>query len=177
MRWRVGRSTRSRDARTQSILANAFLGPSAVAVAAITVGSTLAPVCACLMLRKAPQVRWPVRARRVRWIEAVTLAAGTVSVTLLATRTTDSALLFLVSPVLIWAAFRFQLAGAAPCALVVSTLAVPAATGDLLLAAVITERDATHEEIKRVCLRFAEMVAQLEPRPESYELPPEDPPP
>lgn len=47
----------------------------------------------------------------------------------------------------------------------------------LLLAAVITERATTHEEIKRMCLRFAEMVAQLEPRPASYELPPEEPPP
>ncbi|MER7957378.1 MASE1 domain-containing protein [Streptomyces sp. NPDC096030] len=257
-----------------AFLANAFLGPSAVAVVAITVGNTLAPVCACLMLRRAGfraeldrlrdvlalvflgalagmlisstigsgvlvlsgaveagdfwptwsvwwtgdamgilvvtpfllvlrRARWPVHARPVRWIEAAALAVGTVFVTLLATRTTDSPLLFLVSPFLIWAAFRFQLAGAAPCALVVSTLAILAATGDkgpfagldlfssmvtlqafngttaltaLLLAAVITERNDTHEEIKRVCLRFAEMVAQLEPRPESYELPPEDPP-
>ncbi|MFD9029614.1 MASE1 domain-containing protein [Streptomyces sp. NPDC059567] len=256
-------------------LANVFLGPSAVAVLVITVGNTLAPVCAFLMLRKAGfrneldrlrdvlaliflgalagmlisstigsgvlvlsgaedagdfwstwsvwwtgdamgilvvtpfllvlrRARWPVRARPARWLEAGALAFGTVFVTLLATRTTDSALLFLVSPLLIWAAFRFQLAGAAPCALVVSTLAILAATGEkgpfaggdlfstmvtlqafngttaltaLLLAVVITERNNTHDEIKRVCIRFAEMVAQLEPRPGSFELPPEDPPP
>ncbi|WP_329123839.1 MASE1 domain-containing protein [Streptomyces sp. NBC_01353] len=136
-------------------------------------------------------------------LEAGALALGTVFVTLLVTRMTDSPLLFLVSPLLIWAAFRFQLAGAAPCALVVSTLAILAAAGEkgpfagedlfssmvtlqafngttaltaLLLAAVITERNNTHDEIKRVCLRFAAMVAQLEPRTEPFDSPPEDPP-
>ncbi|MEU0370168.1 MASE1 domain-containing protein [Streptomyces sp. NPDC006283] len=155
-----------------------------------------------LVLRRA---RWPSRSvPGRRWLEALLLAFGTVCATLLATRTPHSTLLFLVFPFLIWAAFRFRLAGAAPCALVVSTLAILAAAGDsgpftgegllsamvtlqafngttaltaLLVAAVITERDETHEEIKRVCARLAEMVAQLEPRPESYELPPEDPPP
>lgn len=38
---------------------------------------------------------------------------GTALVTVVATRSTPG-LLFLVSPLLIWAAFRFQLAGAAP---------------------------------------------------------------
>lgn len=258
-----------------AFLANVLLGPSAIAVLAITVGNTLAPVCACLMLRRAGfraeldrlrdvlalvflgalagmlisstigsgalvlsgavdagdfwptwsvwwtgdamgilvvtpfllvlrRARWPARTGPARWLEAVALAAGTVCTTLVATRTPDSTLLFLVSPFLIWAAFRFQLAGAAPCALVVSTLAILAAADDsgpfagedlfssmvtlqafngttaltaLLLAAVITERNNTYEEIKRVCARFAEMVGQLEPRPDSYELPPEDPPP
>ncbi|MEU9859961.1 MASE1 domain-containing protein [Streptomyces sp. NPDC047971] len=258
-----------------AFLANVFLGPSAVAVLAITVGNTLAPVCAFLMLRRAGfrteldrlrdvlaliffgalggmlisstigsgalvlsgavdaadfwptwsvwwtgdamgilvvtpfllvlrRARWPVRARPARWLEAGALTLATVLVMLLATGETDSPRLFLVFPVLIWAAFRFQLAGAAPCALVVSTLAVLAATGErgpfegedlfssmvtlqafngttaltaLLLAVVITERNNTHDEIKRVCMRFAEMVTQLEPRPGSFDLPPEDPPP
>ncbi|MFJ8013480.1 MASE1 domain-containing protein [Streptomyces sp. NPDC096339] len=154
-----------------------------------------------LVLRKA---RWPSRAGPGRWLEAVALALGTVSVTLLVTRTPDSTLLFLVSPFLIWAAFRFRLPGSAPCALVVSTLAILAAAGNkgpfagedvftvmvtlqafngttaltaLLIAAIITERDRTYEEIKQVCVRLAEMVARMEPRPESYELPPEDDPP
>ncbi|MFJ3927400.1 MASE1 domain-containing protein [Streptomyces sp. NPDC090022] len=153
-----------------------------------------------LVLRKA---RWPSRAGPGRWFEAVALAVGTVSVTLLATRTPDSTLLFLVSPFLVWAAFRFRLPGAAPCALAVSTLAILAAAADtgpfagedvfadmvtlqafngttaltaLLLAAVITERDKTYEEIKRVCVRLTEMVARMEPRPESYDDPPDDHP-
>ncbi len=154
-----------------------------------------------LVLRKA---RWPSGAGPGRWFEAVALALGTLFVTLLATRTRDSNLLFLVSPFLIWAAFRFRLAGAAPCALAVVTLAVLAAAGDrgpfvgddvftnmvtlqafngttaltaLLLAAVITERDRTYEEIKQLCGRLAEVVARMEPRPESYRSPPDDRPP
>ncbi|WP_326593414.1 MASE1 domain-containing protein [Streptomyces sp. NBC_01294] len=258
-----------------AFLVNVVLGPSLIAVLAITAGNTLAPVCACLMLRRAGfrneldrlrdvlalvflgalagmlisstigsgvlvlsgaldagdfwptwsvwwtgdamgilvvtpfllvlrKARWPLRAGPGRWLEAVALALGTVFVTLLATRTPNSNLLFLVSPVLIWAAFRFRLAGAAPCALVVSWLAILAADGGrgpfvgegvfanmvtlqafngttaltaLLLAAVITERDRTHEEIQRVCARLAEMVARMEPRPESREYPPEKRPP
>ncbi|MFE0005557.1 MASE1 domain-containing protein [Streptomyces erythrochromogenes] len=151
-----------------------------------------------LVLRRA---RWPSRAGPGRWLEAVAPAFGTVFVTLLATRAPEANLLFPVSPFLIWAAFRFRLAGAAPCALVVSTLAIMAAAAErgpfasadvfenmvtlqafngttaltaLLLAAVITERDTTHEEIKRVRARLAEMVSRMEPGPESYEHPPEN---
>lgn len=249
---------------------NVFLGPSVLAVLAITAGNTLAPLAALLMLRRAGlrpdldrlrdvlalvflgalagmlisstigtgalvlsgaveagdfwstwsvwwtgdamgilvvtpfllvlrRARWPVRASPGRWLEAGALAAGTVLTTLLVTRTPHSSLLFLVSPFLIWAAFRFQLAGAAPCALTVSTLAImAAAAGDgpfdqedlfsdmvtlqafngttaltaLLIAAVITERNRTHEEIRRICARFALMVAQLDPRPDGYVFPP-----
>ncbi|WP_328941201.1 MASE1 domain-containing protein [Streptomyces sp. NBC_00250] len=258
-----------------AFVVNVFLGPSLLSVLAITVGNTLAPVCACLMLRRAGfrneldrlrdvlalvflgalagmlisstigsgalvlsgaldpsdfwptwsvwwtgdamgilvvtpfllvlrKARWPSRAGPGRWFEAVALALGALFTTLLATRTPHSSLLFLVSPFLMWAAFRFRLAGAAPCALMVSTLAILAAAGDrgpfvgddvfanmvtlqafngttaltaLLLAAVIAERDSTHEEIKRVCARLALMVARMEPPPESYEIPPEHPPP
>ncbi|MFD7783595.1 MASE1 domain-containing protein [Streptomyces nojiriensis] len=258
-----------------AFLANVLLGPSLVSVLVITAGNTLAPVCACLMLRRAGfrneldrlrdvlalvflgalagmsisstigtgvlvlsgaldagdfwptwsvwwagdamgvlvvtpfllvlrKAHWPSGAGPGRWFEAVALALGTFFVTLLATRTRDSNLLFLVSPFLMWAAFRFRLAGAAPCALAVVTLAVLAAAGDrgpfvgddvfanmvtlqafngttaltaLLLAAVITERDRTYEEIKQLCGRLADVVARMEPRPESYRAPPEDHPP
>lgn len=141
-----------------------------------------------LVLRRA---RWPADAGPRRWAEAVALLLCTFFVTFLAVGTRSSSLLFLVFPVLIWAAFRFQLAGAAPCALTMSTLAILAATRDagpfaghtlfenmvtlqafngsaaltaLLIAAVITERNQTHEEIKRVCEQLAEMVAGIEPR-------------
>lgn len=171
----------------------------------ISVGSALSPSRgpassprSLLVLRRA---RWPSRAGPGRWLEAVAPAFGTVFVTLLATRAPEANLLFLVSPFPIWAAFRFRLAGAAPCALVVSTLAIMAAAAErgpfasadvfentvtlqafngttaltaLLLAAVITERDTTHEEIKRVRARLAEMVSRMEPGPESYEHPPEN---
>jgi integral membrane sensor domain MASE1 len=140
-----------------------------------------------LVLRRA---RWPRNVPLRRWAESAALMLCTLLATLLATRTASPALLFLVFPFLIWAAFRFQLAGAAPCALGVSTLTITAAASEvgpfagqnlfanmvtlqafngataltaLLLAALITERNATHEEIKRVCARLAEMVAGIEP--------------
>jgi integral membrane sensor domain MASE1 len=144
--------------------------------------------------------RWP-RAPLGRWAEAAALLLGTLSVTYLATGTSSASLLFLVFPFLIWAALRFQLAGAAPCALAVSTLAILAAarrTGPfahqdlfvnmvtlqafngvaaltaLLLSAVIIERNRTHEEIRRVFAQLSEMVAQMEPRPATYQWPPPD---
>lgn len=124
-----------------------------------------------------------------RWAEASALLAGTLCVTLVATRTSFD-LLFLVFPFLIWAAFRFQLAGAAPCAVVVSTVATFAATQEagpfaghdlfsnmvtlqafngisaltaLVLAATITERNQTHEHIEQLCSQLAEVVTRLEP--------------
>ncbi|MFB7253503.1 MASE1 domain-containing protein [Streptomyces nojiriensis] len=258
-----------------AFLANVFLGPSLISVLVITAGNTLAPVCACLMLRRAAfrneldrlrdvlalvflgalagmsisstigtgvlvlsgaldagdfwptwsvwwtgdamgvlvvtpfllvlrKAHWPSGAGPGRWFEAVALALGTLFVTLLATHTREWSLLFLVSPFLMWAAFRFRLAGAAPCALAVVTLAVLAAAAErgpfagddvfatmvtlqafngttaltaLLLAAVITERDRTYEEIKQLCGRLADVVARMEPRPESYRAPPDDHPP
>ncbi|MFG2334359.1 MASE1 domain-containing protein [Streptomyces sp. NPDC048604] len=258
-----------------AFLVNVTLGPSVLAVLAITAGNTLAPLAALLLLRRAGfrpeldrlrdvlaliflgalagmlisstigssalvlsgavdagdfwstwsvwwtgdamgilvvtpfllvlrRLRWPVRASPARWLEAGALAVGTVLVTLIATRTEHSSLLFLVSPFLIWAAFRFRLAGAAPCALVVSLLAIVAATSGagpfddedlfatmvtlqafngttaltaLLLAALITERNKTHDELSRLCNRFAVMLTQLDPGTDPYETPPEKPPP
>lgn len=143
---------------------------------------------------------WP-RAPLSRWVEAAALLLGTLSVTYLATGTNNASLLFLVFPFLIWSALRFQLAGAAPCALIVSTLAILAAARQsgpfahhdlfanmvtlqafngvaaltaLMLSAVIIERNRTHDEIRRVFAQFSEMVAQMEPRPASYQWPPPD---
>ncbi|GAA3069419.1 hypothetical protein GCM10020254_11470 [Streptomyces goshikiensis] len=110
-------------------------------------------------------------------------------VTLVATRSTLS-LLFLVFPLLIWAAVRFQLAGSAPCALFVSVLAIGAATDragpfarhtlfeimvnlqafngcaaltGLLLAALVTEQNNIRLRIEQACEDLAEVVARLTP--------------
>ncbi|MFF4228874.1 MASE1 domain-containing protein [Streptomyces sp. NPDC001820] len=142
--------------------------------------------------------RWP-RAPLTRWAEATALLTGTLAVMYLATDTGIPSLLFLAFPFLIWAAFRFQLAGAAPCALGVSTLAILAAARQigpfahqdlfanmvtlqafngaaaltaLLVSAVIIERNRTQEEIRRVVVQLSEMVAQMEPRPATYRWPP-----
>ncbi|MBF9072075.1 MASE1 domain-containing protein [Streptacidiphilus fuscans] len=124
-----------------------------------------------------------------RWTEMVLLLGGTAVVTLAVTSSRLS-LLFLVFPLVIWAAIRFQLPGAAPCVLLISVLAVPAAvahTGPfhahtiastmlilqllngsaaltaLLLSAVITERNVTHRMIEEACIGLAEVVARLAP--------------
>ncbi|MFE9257600.1 MASE1 domain-containing protein [Streptomyces sp. NPDC006879] len=121
--------------------------------------------------------------------EAAVLSVSAVAITLLATRS-SLALLFLVFPLLVWAALRFQLAGSAPCVLLLSVLAVSAATDrvgpfadhslfevmvnlqllngaaaltGLLLAAVITEQMNTRSGIEQVCVELAELVEQLTP--------------
>ncbi|MEV6832952.1 MASE1 domain-containing protein [Streptomyces sp. NPDC051133] len=136
-----------------------------------------------LVLRSA---RAPRAAPRSRWAEALLLVAATAGVGLLQTGRTP--LLFLGFPLLIWAAFRFQLAGAAPCALAVSTFAIVAATEGsgpfagrdlltdmitlqafngsialtaLLLGTVISERDATQREIAQACRQLADMATKI----------------
>ncbi|MET9606927.1 MASE1 domain-containing protein [Streptomyces sp. NPDC006512] len=122
-----------------------------------------------------------------RWAEAAALLVAAVAVTLLATRT-HLALLFLVFPLLIWAALRFQLAGSAPCMLLVSVLANAAAIAQagpfaglsivegmvnlqalngsaaltsLLLSALVTEQNTIRLRIEQACLELAEVVDQL----------------
>ncbi|MFI5619788.1 MASE1 domain-containing protein [Streptomyces sp. NPDC051567] len=137
-----------------------------------------------LVLRK---VRMP--RDTYRWGEATALAVTAVAVTLLATRS-PLALLFLVFPLLIWAALRFQLAGSAPCVLLVSVLATAAAVTlsgpfaghslaeamvnlqalngsaaltSLLLSAVVTEQKTIRLKIEQACQDLAEVVEQLAP--------------
>lgn len=141
----------------------------------------VAPVL--LVLRSA---RWPKHAPPSRWAEGLLLVAATVCVGFVETRSTS--LMFLGFPLLIWAAFRFQLAGAAPCALAVSTFAIIAAAQKsgafaghdlltnmitlqafngstsltaLLLGAAVSERNQTQKEIARACGQLAEMAAKI----------------
>ncbi|ONH34730.1 MULTISPECIES: MASE1 domain-containing protein [Protofrankia] len=142
-----------------------------------------------LVLRRIRCPRGAGPHRWLRWFEAGAMLTVTAVVTLVATRGTVS-LLFIVSPVLIWAAFRFQLAGAAPCALLVSVITISAAADDagpfrghelstrmltlqafngttaliaLSLSALVTERNRTHQRIVRVCQELTEAVARLTP--------------
>ncbi|MCQ4081334.1 MASE1 domain-containing protein [Streptomyces sp. RB6PN25] len=146
--------------------------------------------------------RLPGGVRPRRWVEAAALLMGTLGIGYLATRTSN--LLFLVFPFLVWAAFRFQRAGAAPCALAVSTLAILAATRmtgpfaghnlftnmvtlqafdgataltALLLAAVVTERKKTRWEIEAACARLSDVVSRLPPDLIERRRPPPSPPP
>ncbi|WP_443058903.1 MASE1 domain-containing protein [Streptomyces sp. NBC_00388] len=137
-----------------------------------------------LVLRRARLPR-----RTDRWAEATALAVATAVVVPVATGSHYS-LLFLVFPLLIWAALRFELAGSAPCALLVAVLAVVAATGRagsfstlslfeamidltalngsvaltaLLLASIVTEHKNVRRHIERVCEELADLVDQLAP--------------
>jgi integral membrane sensor domain MASE1 len=245
------------------------LAPSVLVALGISVGNTLAPVCACLLLRRtdfrmdldrlrdalalvflgaltgmlisatagsgalalagaipasqfwptwsvwwtgdamgvlvvAPfllalrRVRWPRGSSPYRWVEAGAMLASTAVVTLVATRSTVN-ILFFVSPFLIWAALRFQLAGAAPCSLIVSVITIFAASDGagpfeghqlfaqmftlqafngttaltaLLLSALIAERNRTHQRITQVCRELAEAVAWLTPGESTEDTPP-----
>jgi integral membrane sensor domain MASE1 len=136
-----------------------------------------------LVLRSAHR---PKDAPPSRWAEALLLLAATAGVGFL--ETSHAPLMFLGFPLLIWAAFRFQLAGAAPCALVVSTFAIiaaaersgafgghnlltdmitlqafngSAALTALLLSAVVSERNRAQREIARACRQLAAMAAKI----------------
>ncbi|GAB2887441.1 MASE1 domain-containing protein [Streptomyces deserti] len=136
---------------------------------------------ALLLLRRA---RWPNLAR---WKEAVGVALVAGSLVPLTTHSGMS-LLFLVYPLLIWAALRFQLAGSVLCALLASVLATVAATDGsgpfgglshtevmiklqafngsmaltaLLLSAVITEQLNTRRSVERACEELVEVLEHL----------------
>ncbi|MFE6664632.1 MASE1 domain-containing protein [Streptomyces sp. NPDC057697] len=137
-----------------------------------------------------------------RWMEASALLVVSVVVALVATRS-SMAMIYLVFPLLIWAALRFQLAGSAPCALLVSVLAAIAGTQGvgpfrgqetlhvmvhlsvlngcvaltaLLLAAVVTEQSNIRRRIERACEELAEVVDHLAPgrAATTWPSPPED---
>ncbi|WP_370101401.1 MASE1 domain-containing protein [Streptacidiphilus sp. MAP12-20] len=132
------------------------------------------------------------------WAEAAVPLVG-CAVIMVADISSSVDVLFLVFPLLTWAALRFQLPIAAPCVLLISVLAVPAATRHtglfagrgilatmtelqalngsaaltaLLLSAVIAERNATHRRIEEACVGLAELVARLAPGEANEPWPP-----
>ena len=146
---------------------------------------TLTPVFLLL-----PRIRWPRGLRPLRALEAVAAPTAAFLIMLVATRVTIE-LLFLAFPVLIWAALRFRLAGAAPCVVIVSLMAaVAAANGNgpfagedvfakivtlqafggsaaltaLVLAVTITERNRATKEIEHTATELVGVVRQLDRR-------------
>ncbi|POX58994.1 hypothetical protein C3492_34430 [Streptomyces sp. Ru62] len=135
-----------------------------------------------LLLRR---VRRAVPMRR--WKEATTLAVVACALVPLAAHSSLS-LLFLVYPLIIWAALRFQLAGSVLCALLTSVVATVAATDGvgaftglsrievmvklqafngamaltaLLLSAVITEQRNTRSSVEKACQELVEVLEHL----------------
>ncbi|MFG3203524.1 MASE1 domain-containing protein [Streptomyces sp. NPDC048192] len=129
--------------------------------------------------------RWPPSP--ARWKEATALAVVTCAVVPVAVYSSIS-VLFLVYPLIIWAALRFQLAGSVLCALATSVLATVAATDDagaftglsrieimvklqafngamaltaLLLSALITEQRNTRRSVEKACQELVEVLEHL----------------
>ncbi|MFE6887414.1 MASE1 domain-containing protein [Streptomyces sp. NPDC057694] len=136
-----------------------------------------------LLLFLGPKERFRVR----RWKEALCLALAAVVLVPLAALSTVS-LLFLVFPLLVWAALRFELIGSMSCALFASVLATfEANTGGgafvrqtglevmaklgsfngavaltaLLLSSLVTEQRTTRHSIQRACDELAEVLDHL----------------
>lgn len=126
------------------------------------------------------------RAPPRRLAEAVVLLVATAMLASFVT-VTQERMLFLVFPMLIWAALRFQHALAAPCAAIIAVAAVmSAASGHfaqtdllstmillqafngsmaltgLLLSAVTSERNEARQAIERACEQLAETVARYQ---------------
>ncbi|MGW2647320.1 MASE1 domain-containing protein [Streptomyces sp. NPDC001393] len=129
--------------------------------------------------------RWPPPLGR--WKEATALAVVTCAVVPVAVYSSIS-VLYLVYPLLIWAALRFQLVGSVLCALLMSVLATVAATDRagafaglsrieimaklqafngtlaltaLLLSALITEQRNTRSSVEKACQELAEVLQHL----------------
>jgi integral membrane sensor domain MASE1 len=141
------------------------------------------------VLLVAATARWRRRVPPARWLEAAALLVVAVGVTLVVTQTSTH-LLFLIFPVLIWAAFRFQQVGAVPCNLVVSVMIVLAASAGhgpfagldtlpmmitlqmfngaatltaLLLAAITNERNEAQHSVEQAVAKLTGAVRMLEP--------------
>jgi diguanylate cyclase (GGDEF)-like protein len=242
-----------------ALLVNVPIGPSVPAVVAISIGNTLAPLCAYWMLRRvgfgtelkrlrdglwlvslgalaamlvsatiggtallaadaipasnfwpvwsvwwtgdamgvlvfAPLLlflntaRWPRSVSMRWWVEAVAVLLSAVIVTTAVTRAPVT-LLFLIFPVVIWGALRFQMGGATLCVLIASVLTIRAAavgTGafggldlldrmitlqlfngslaltGLLLAVITIERNTGYQSLQRAFRQLADAVTAKE---------------
>ncbi|MFZ3554272.1 MASE1 domain-containing protein [Streptomyces sp. BH055] len=136
-----------------------------------------------LLPRRESVGRIPVR----RWVEAGCLGIASLLIVPYAVFSSPS-MLFLVFPLLIWAALRFELAGSMLCALFASVLTTFAAHEDrgtffdlsnievmtklqafngaaaltaLLLSALVTEQRATRHSVQRACNELAELLEHL----------------
>ncbi|MGW6449157.1 MASE1 domain-containing protein [Lentzea sp. NPDC055074] len=128
--------------------------------------------------------RWTAPPRRL--VEAGALLVTTAVLASFVT-VSGSRLLFLVFPMLIWAALRFQHTIAAPCAVIISVAAVMSAAGGhfaahdllttmivlqafngsvaltgLILSAITSERNEARQAIERACVQLAETVARYQ---------------
>ncbi|MFE7540721.1 MASE1 domain-containing protein [Streptomyces platensis] len=167
--------------------------------AAWWVGDAMGVLVVTPLLLACRKLRWPTGVPAYQWAEAAVLLVASVVVAWVAV-TSRLSLLFLVFPLIVWAALRFQLAGAAPCVLLVSVLAITAAirrTGPfegqslleamvnlqalnasaaltaLLLSAVVTEQNSIRHKVEQACRELADVVDRLAPGESRRRWPPE----
>jgi integral membrane sensor domain MASE1 len=160
------------------------------------VGDAMGVLIVTPLLLVLTEARWPPRLSN--WKEGVALTAAAAVIVPVATLSPVS-VLFLVYPLLIWAALRFQLAGSMLCALAACVMATVAATDRsgpfegmssmavmlklqafngsmaltaLLLSALITEQRNTRRSVEQACLELAEVLEHLT----AGEAPPPGPP-
>ncbi|PWI18005.1 hypothetical protein DI272_30495 [Streptomyces sp. Act143] len=149
------------------------------------VGDAMGVLIVTPLLLSLHAARWPPRLSR--WQEATALALVTCGAVLLVTHSGLS-VLFLIYPLLIWTALRFQLVGSMLCALFASVVATVAATDRvgpfasldrievmiklqafngtmaltaLLLSAVITEQRNTRRSVELACQELVEVLEHL----------------
>ncbi len=151
------------------------------------VGDAMGVVIVTPLLLVLHRARWPPPSGR--WGEAAGLALVVCVLVPLVTYSSVS-VLFLVYPLLIWAALRFQLAGGMPCALFASVMATVAAREEagsfarltdietmmklqafngtlgltaLLLSSVISEQINTRRSVERACQELVEALQRPTP--------------
>jgi len=151
-------------------------------------GDAMGVLIVAPLLLVARHWRWPRAVRPIRWIEVAALLVSTSVGTALVAHGPFQ-LLFLVFPLLIWAAVRFQERGATVCVLIVSVVMTHAAAvgaGEfgqhnlstdmvvlqafngsaaltaLLLAALIHQRNQAHRDLRHACAQLAELAARLD---------------
>jgi integral membrane sensor domain MASE1 len=152
-------------------------------------GDAMGVLVVAPVLLIAATTRWRRRVPPARLLEAAALLIVTVAVTTVVTQASTH-LLFLIFPVLIWAALRFQQIGAAPCNLIVSVAVVLAAAAGhgtfagldtlpmmitlqlfngsatltaLLLAAITNERNEAQRAVEHAVAQLTGAVRMLEP--------------
>ena len=137
------------------------------------------------LLLVARTVRWPLFDSWRRWVEAIALLVSTTTAVVVVALS-HLPMLFLVFPLLIWAAVRFQQLGATPCAFIVSTVttfavahgsqfaalgpvqqmvALQAFNGSvvltaLLLSVLVAERNIAHRAIQRAVGQLSDALAR-----------------
>ncbi|MFD6069682.1 MASE1 domain-containing protein [Amycolatopsis lurida] len=187
----IGGTAVSAALGTGVLILDGALGPGDFWATALVwwTGDAMGVLTITPLLLLAPRFRLPKQVSLIRWGEAAALALFAVGTAILASTTTSK--LFLVFPVLVWAALRFRQAGALLCSLCVCTFTIFAAIRGLgpygsyelttrmlhvqaydatvgltalALSTIVLQRDRATAEIADAWRQITEMVDMIAPR-------------